>query len=132
MCHKIGRPPISTIGLGLVALSLIMRVPNPPARITTFISILLLLGCVIVGVWEKTFKGRQSTYGPITCWKVARYGVRTGAVVPLTCEGATANLMPILWIPTIRPDQKKVDCGEGSAQMFWQIMNNLSLLCWRI
>src|SRR5438874_12795209 len=36
-CHRIGRSPISTIGLGLCAVSSDMRVPYPPARITTFI-----------------------------------------------------------------------------------------------
>src|SRR5262245_6227901 len=36
MCHRIGRPPISTIGLGLTPVSSAKRVPAPPARITTF------------------------------------------------------------------------------------------------
>src|SRR5687768_12572942 len=36
MCHRIGCPPISTSGLGFVMLSSLMRVPWPPARITTF------------------------------------------------------------------------------------------------
>src|SRR5690606_11195463 len=38
MCHRIGRPPISTIGLGLMAVSSERRVPNPPASMTTFIA----------------------------------------------------------------------------------------------
>src|SRR5215471_749138 len=37
MCHRIGRPPISTIGLGRTVVSSLSRVPNPPARITAFI-----------------------------------------------------------------------------------------------
>src|SRR5262245_3096414 len=37
MCHKIGLPPISTIGFGLRWDSSDMRVPIPPARITAFI-----------------------------------------------------------------------------------------------
>src|SRR5271170_2367529 len=37
MCHRIGRPPISTIGLGLTSVSSTSRVPSPPAKITTFI-----------------------------------------------------------------------------------------------
>ena len=37
MCQRIGRPPISTIGLGRVSVSSVNRVPRPPARITTFI-----------------------------------------------------------------------------------------------
>src|SRR5437868_6219354 len=37
MCQRIGRPPISTIGFGRVLVSSAMRVPMPPARITTFI-----------------------------------------------------------------------------------------------
>src|SRR5450759_355089 len=36
MCHRIGRSPISTMGLGLAAVSSDRRVPSPPARITTF------------------------------------------------------------------------------------------------
>src|SRR5438552_8869234 len=36
MCHKIGRCPISIIGFGLIELSSVMRVPAPPARMTTF------------------------------------------------------------------------------------------------
>src|SRR5208283_771804 len=37
MCHRIGRPPISTIGLGRNSVSSRRRVPNPPHRTTTFI-----------------------------------------------------------------------------------------------
>src|SRR6202035_2018985 len=37
MCQRIGRPPISTIGLGRTPVSSLRRVPNPPARITAFI-----------------------------------------------------------------------------------------------
>src|SRR6476661_5092097 len=36
MCQSIGRPPISTIGLGFVSVSSARRVPSPPARMTTF------------------------------------------------------------------------------------------------
>ena len=38
MCHRIGRPPISTIGFGRTSVSSDRRVPSPPARITTFIA----------------------------------------------------------------------------------------------
>src|ERR1051325_10791350 len=38
MCQRIGLPPISTIGLGRIAVSSAKRAPFPPARITTFIS----------------------------------------------------------------------------------------------
>src|SRR5919109_1080024 len=38
MCHKIGRPPISTIGLGRTSVSSARRVPSPPARMPTFIT----------------------------------------------------------------------------------------------
>src|SRR3989338_1926537 len=37
MCHKIGIPPISTIGLGFKYVSSLKRVPLPPAKITAFI-----------------------------------------------------------------------------------------------
>src|SRR5262249_19927837 len=36
MCQRIGRLPISTIGLGLISVSSASRVPRPPASITTF------------------------------------------------------------------------------------------------
>src|ERR1700734_124842 len=38
MCHKIGIPPISTIGFGRTTVSSESRVPTPPAKITTFIA----------------------------------------------------------------------------------------------
>lgn len=37
ICHKMGFPPISTMGLGLTTVSSLRRVPSPPARITTFV-----------------------------------------------------------------------------------------------
>src|SRR5216684_1311656 len=40
MCHRMGRPPISTIGLGRRCVSSLIRVPSPPARITPFIDAL--------------------------------------------------------------------------------------------
>src|SRR6478736_1106789 len=43
MCQMIGRPPISTIGLGRTCVSSAIRVPLPPARMTT----LILFCCVI-------------------------------------------------------------------------------------
>src|SRR5208282_4504403 len=36
MCHRIGRPPISTMGLGRYSVSSRKRVPSPPHSITTF------------------------------------------------------------------------------------------------
>src|SRR6266436_5310258 len=41
MCHRIGLPPISTIGLGRKRVSSDKRVPNPPAKMTAFIRSLL-------------------------------------------------------------------------------------------
>jgi hypothetical protein len=37
MCHRIGRPPMSIMGLGRDPVSSAIRVPRPPARITHFI-----------------------------------------------------------------------------------------------
>jgi hypothetical protein len=39
VCHRIGRPPISTIGFGLVIVSSESLVPRPPAKITAFIEV---------------------------------------------------------------------------------------------
>ena len=47
MCQRIGRPPISIIGLGLRWVSSAILVPNPPAKITAFI-FYLMKG------WERT------------------------------------------------------------------------------
>src|ERR1022692_1847359 len=45
MCHRMGRPPISTIGLGRNSVSSRRRVPKPPHRTTTFISGFLPPAC---------------------------------------------------------------------------------------
>src|SRR3990167_2918830 len=37
MCHSMGRPPISTMGLGLREVSSVILEPKPPARMTAFI-----------------------------------------------------------------------------------------------
>ena len=37
MCQIIGRPPIAAMALGRYSVSSRNRVPNPPARMTTFI-----------------------------------------------------------------------------------------------
>src|SRR6266498_5681495 len=37
MCHRIGLPPISTIGLGRIFVSSARREPSPPARMPTLI-----------------------------------------------------------------------------------------------
>ena len=39
ICHKIGLPPISTMGLGLRWVSSERRVPKPPAKMTAFITL---------------------------------------------------------------------------------------------
>ena len=36
ICHKIGLPPISIMGLGRSEVSSAIREPRPPARITAF------------------------------------------------------------------------------------------------
>lgn len=38
ICQIIGLPPISTMGFGLISVSSLIRVPNPPAKMTTFIA----------------------------------------------------------------------------------------------
>src|ERR1035437_2493105 len=56
MCHRIGRSPISTMGLGLEAVSSDSRVPRPPARMTTFTTRpLLLMRCL--GPWRQCICG---------------------------------------------------------------------------
>src|SRR5688572_5292498 len=41
MCHRMGRPPISTIGFGRSTVSSDSREPRPPARMTALIFVLL-------------------------------------------------------------------------------------------
>ena len=36
MCHRIGLPPISIMGFGLMEVSSEILVPSPPARMTAF------------------------------------------------------------------------------------------------
>src|SRR5215210_3488174 len=77
MCHKIGRPPISTMGFGLRVVSSDIRVPSPPARMTAFtILARLLLKAMVV-------PQNKSDCNPP--------GVRTGEGVsgrePLPCDG---------------------------------------------
>src|SRR3989344_730619 len=43
MCHRMGLPPISTIGFGRTAVSSLMRVPYPPARMTAFMVLLSIM-----------------------------------------------------------------------------------------
>src|SRR5262249_40394255 len=38
MCHRMGRPPISTSGLGRRSVSSARRLPRPPAKIPTFMA----------------------------------------------------------------------------------------------
>src|SRR3954452_4249871 len=52
MCHRIGRPPTSTIGLGGSWVSSLSRLPRPPARITAFIAPLLPMLVVELGDGE--------------------------------------------------------------------------------
>jgi hypothetical protein len=50
MCHRTGFPPISIIGLGFRCDSSLMRVPNPPARITAFMSGVRRTGSIVCGL----------------------------------------------------------------------------------
>src|SRR5262245_14984179 len=67
MCQRIGRPPISTIGLGLISVSSLSRVPSPPARMTHFMKPAKIciqspeerLPCVVISHVRKNI--------PVTC-----------------------------------------------------------------
>src|ERR1019366_4888139 len=59
MCQRIGLPPISIIGLGFSALSSMMRVPIPPAKITAFISTSLSAvtsSLTILAPWQREYR----------------------------------------------------------------------------
>ena len=57
MCHKIGFPPISTIGFGLTSVSSDNLVPKPPANITTFILFVFEIEAEIEGEGEGEGEG---------------------------------------------------------------------------
>src|SRR6202030_4557457 len=64
MCHKMGRPPISTIGFGLTYVSSIILVPVPPANMTAF---MFFLGSEHVPPSSTPLPSRLSIdTGPIT------------------------------------------------------------------
>lgn len=56
-----GLPPISTIGLGLISVSSLILVPNPPAKMTTFI--------YSIG-GGKSIAKRETYHNGISCLKV--------------------------------------------------------------
>src|SRR5436305_8168769 len=58
MCHSIGLPPISTIGLGRTAVSSLSREPKPPARITAFTATQVIRG-----------PARACVDEPPACWR---------------------------------------------------------------
>ena len=61
MCQRIGFSPISIIGFGFKWLSSLIRVPNPPANITTFIA-LLLLSIVFIEIYSNGFLPKFSSH----------------------------------------------------------------------
>src|SRR5271155_1817569 len=63
MCHRMGRPPISTIGLGRNSVSSLRRVPNPPQRITTFI-VRALAALESFGLWDRVPEHGRNTVIP--------------------------------------------------------------------
>jgi hypothetical protein len=93
MCHRIGRPPISTIGFGRITVSSLSRVPSPPASMTAFIPIL----------WcsrAKRFLGRKRF--PLSvrhCPQVHTVHARVHHCVCLLCDPMIwqAQLLDQLW-----------------------------------
>ena len=60
MCHKIGRPPISTIGFGFDVVSSLRRVPKPPANITAFIA----EGVLVLRKKKTEYENPQNSWSP--------------------------------------------------------------------
>ena len=71
MCHKIGRPPISTIGFGFRCVSSESRVPRPPASRTAFIRFVLawlgVKGKCVAGLQQSAIEHRQRSCDPSAC-----------------------------------------------------------------
>src|ERR1700749_311670 len=72
-CHRMGRPPISTIGLGRRDVSSLSRVPKPPARIMAFTHTSRAgfdcLACVTIG--SRIHRGPGGTKRKMLMTKVA-------------------------------------------------------------
>src|SRR5438552_4181241 len=75
MCHRIGFPPISTIGLGRRVVSSASRVPRPPASMITFI-----VCCTFDAVSLRLIRTNERTPYPI--WKSMIETIRSVLAFP--------------------------------------------------
>src|SRR5664280_600396 len=100
MCHRIGRSPISTMGLGLEAVSSDRRVPRPPARITTFTTLALP---------EMTNRGRW-----LQCKRLFTDGGRRSAC-PVSAPSSEYDIEGGFWRPFCRSKRGPPDCHPGPS-----------------
>src|ERR1035437_5738935 len=100
MCHRIGRSPISTMGLGLEAVSSDRRVPSPPARITTFTTLPLP---------EMTNRGRW-----LQCKRLFTDGGRRSAC-PGSAPSSDYDIEGGFWRPFCRSKRGPPHCHPGPS-----------------
>src|SRR5882672_132677 len=74
MCHRIGRPPISIMGLGRTCVSSLIRVPIPPARMTAFMNDAVASSLtVLLDTQDRADRLRAPRKDrPYDSWKVSR------------------------------------------------------------
>src|SRR6202162_1657947 len=102
MCQRIGRPPISTIGLGFVSFSSASREPKPPARITVCIRRL------------PRFNGSP---GPIRRW--SRYSTQLAGK-----SDSGRSLLPVMALRSPIPDPVPpplAGAGQRGGARVWNI-----------
>src|SRR5215471_1441636 len=97
MCQRIGRPPMSTSGLGRNSVSSRRRVPNPPQRTTTFIEgsrqrgadqILLSQLCWTLLNSGLSWRGRHYyDVNQLVLWLLIQVAVGTAVLRPSDCVG---------------------------------------------
>jgi hypothetical protein len=120
MCHRIGMPPISTIGLGRISVSSANRVPNPPARIPTFmLSPLSQAPHLISDFHVRHTKGSLMSVGLQLSWSLSfasavfEHSRSAGALCVRALWLLGRDVLKI-WI-SHRPVLSSQGCAEGDA-----------------
>jgi hypothetical protein len=99
MCHKIGLPPISTIGFGRTEVSSLIRVPSPPARITAFIDLILHYksafgSCIRMALTLSITVSCNIAIVLTQCWQWLSLSQTDPRSVPYPRSGASSFLCP--------------------------------------
>src|SRR6266581_69228 len=111
MCQRIGRSPISTIGLGRVSVSSVSREPNPPARMTVFMITPSTIGNTLVHHQRMRRERAEYIIGGTSClitltsglaekrrgvgkgWYAASSERGSGSYIVVRTEGSRASIV---------------------------------------